>query len=136
MYHSTSCLRNGRLLPDPRVFSHRGIELFRIRSSERRNEISHLADWFSACLSSKEGVDLQCLRDHRNSWAPGQMFNSFSKGVALTAVSIAGVRITLSRITTPQHSISDRSQLVKVHYSNGQFADKTYQWTICRCFLF
>jgi hypothetical protein len=57
-----------------------------------------LADWFSTCLSSKEGIDLQYLHDHRNNLAPGQMFNSFSKEVALTAISIAGVRITLSRI--------------------------------------
>jgi predicted secreted hydrolase len=58
----------------------------------------HLADWFSAHLNSKEDIDLQCLRNSGNSFAQGQMFNSFSRGAALIAVSTAGVRITLSRI--------------------------------------
>jgi hypothetical protein len=58
----------------------------------------HLADWFSARLNSKEGIDLQCLRNSRNCLAQGQIINSFSRRVELTAVSIAGVRITLSRI--------------------------------------
>jgi predicted secreted hydrolase len=51
----------------------------------------HLADWFFARLNSKEDIDLQCLRNSRNSLAQGQMFNSFGKGAALTAVSTAGV---------------------------------------------
>jgi hypothetical protein len=58
----------------------------------------HLADWFSTHLSNKEGIDLQCLRNSRNSLAHGQIINSFSRGVALIAVSTAGVRITSSRI--------------------------------------
>jgi predicted secreted hydrolase len=57
----------------------------------------HLADWFSAHLSSKEDIDLQRLRDHRNNWALGQTINNFSRGVALIAILVAGVRITLSR---------------------------------------
>jgi hypothetical protein len=73
----------------------------------------HLADWFSARLSSKEGIDLQCLRDHRNSWAPGHMFNSFSKEVTLIVVSIAGVRITLSRIVLGPGSLFKGKVLIR-----------------------
>jgi hypothetical protein len=76
--------------------------------------MSHLADWFSARLSSKEGINLQCLRDHHNSWAPGQIFNSFSKEVALTAISIAGVRITLSRIVLSLGSLFKGKALIRI----------------------
>jgi hypothetical protein len=76
--------------------------------------MSHLADWFSAHLSNKEGIDLQCLHDHCNSWAPGQMFNSFSKEVALTAVSIARVRITLSRIFLSPGSVFKGKALIRI----------------------
>jgi hypothetical protein len=55
-----------------------------------------LADSFSACPNSKEGIDLQCFRNSRNSLAQGQMFNKFSREATLIVVSTAGVRITSS----------------------------------------
>jgi hypothetical protein len=58
----------------------------------------HLADWFSARLNSKEGIDLQCLRNSRSSLAQGQIINSFSRRAALIAVSTVGVWITSSKI--------------------------------------
>jgi hypothetical protein len=58
----------------------------------------HLADWFSAHLSNKEGINPQCLCNSRNSLAHGQIINTFSRGATLIAVSTAGVRITSSRI--------------------------------------
>jgi hypothetical protein len=65
----------------------------------------HLADWFSARPNSKEGIDLQCLRNSRNSLAQGQTFNNFSKEATLIVVSIAGVRITLLRIVLGPRSL-------------------------------
>jgi hypothetical protein len=58
----------------------------------------HLADWFSARLNSKEGIDLQCLCNSCHSLAQGQTINNFSRGAALIVVSTTEVRITLSRI--------------------------------------
>jgi hypothetical protein len=77
-----------------------------MRSSERRSGMPHLADWFSARLSSKESIDLQCLHDHRNSWSPGQMFNSFSKEVALIAVSIAKCGSLYQGLSSAQEAFS------------------------------
>jgi hypothetical protein len=70
----------------------------------------HLADWFSACLHSKEGIDLLCLR---NSLASGQTINNFSREVALTAVLIVGVRITLSRIVLGPGNLFKGRVLIK-----------------------
>jgi hypothetical protein len=61
--------RNERPPLDPQLHSHQGIVLSPMRSSERRSGMPHLADWFSARLNSKEGIDLQCLRNSRNSLA-------------------------------------------------------------------
>jgi hypothetical protein len=68
--------------------------LFPVHRSERRSGIPHLADSFSARPNGKEGIDLQCLRNSRNSLAQGQMFNNFSREAALIIVSTAEVRIT------------------------------------------
>jgi hypothetical protein len=73
----------------------------------------YLVDWFSARLNSKEGIDLQCLRNSRNSLAQGQMFNNFSRGAALIAVSTAGVRITLSRIVLGPGSLFKGRVLIR-----------------------
>jgi hypothetical protein len=105
--------RNGRPPQDPRVLSHRGIVLFPMHGSERRSGMPHLADWFSARLNSKENIDLQCLRNSRNSLAQGQMFNSFSRVAALIAVSTAGVRTTLSRIVLDPGSLFKSRVLIK-----------------------
>jgi hypothetical protein len=69
-----------------------------MRNSEHRSGILHLADWFSARLNSKEGIDLQCLCNSRNSLAQGQIINSFSRRAAIIAVSTARVWITSSKI--------------------------------------
>jgi predicted secreted hydrolase len=74
--------------------------------------MAHLGDWFSAHLSSKEDIDLQRLRDHRNNWAPGQTINNFSRG-ALIAVLITGVRITLSRIVLSPGSLFKGRVLIR-----------------------
>jgi hypothetical protein len=61
----------------------------------------YLITWmsqFSTRPNSKEGIDLQCLRNSRNSLAQGQTFNNSSKEATLIVVSIVGVRITLLRI--------------------------------------
>jgi hypothetical protein len=73
----------------------------------------HLADWFSARLNCKEGIDLQCLRNSRNSLAQGQIINSFSRRVALTTISIAGVQITLSRIVLDPGSLFKGRVLIR-----------------------
>jgi hypothetical protein len=56
------------------------------------------ANWSSGCLNSKEGIELLYLRNSRNSLAHGQILDNFNREAALIAVSIAGVRITLSKI--------------------------------------
>jgi hypothetical protein len=73
----------------------------------------HLADLFSARLNSKEGVDLQCLRNSRNSLAHGQIINSFSRRAALIAVSTVGVRIILSRIILDPGSLLKGRVLIR-----------------------
>jgi hypothetical protein len=68
-----------------------------------------LADWFSGCLNNKEGIDLPYLRNNHNNLAHGQMFNKFNREAALIAVSIAGVRITLSEnVRGPENLIKGR----------------------------
>jgi hypothetical protein len=65
----------------------------------------HLADWFSAHPNSKEGIDLQCLHNSRNSLAQGQMFNNFSREATLIVVSTMEVWITLLRIVLSPRSL-------------------------------
>jgi hypothetical protein len=65
----------------------------------------HMADWFSTCPNSKEGIDLQCLHNSHNNLAQGQTFNNFSKEATLIVVSIAGVRIILLRIVLGPRSL-------------------------------
>jgi hypothetical protein len=68
-----------------------------------------LADWFSGHLNNKEGIDLPYLCNNHNNLAHGQMFNKSNRGAALIAVSIAGVRITLSEIVRgPENPIKGR----------------------------
>jgi hypothetical protein len=73
----------------------------------------HLADWFSARLNSKEDIDLQCLRNSRNSLAQGQTFNNFRRGAALIAILTAGVRITLSKIVLGPGSLFKGRVLIR-----------------------
>jgi hypothetical protein len=65
----------------------------------------HLVDWISTHPNSKEGIDLQCLRNSRNSLAQGQMFNNFSREAALIVVSTVGVRITSSETVLGSRSL-------------------------------
>jgi hypothetical protein len=65
---------------------------------EHHSGMLRLADWFSGRLNSQEGIDLSYLRNSHNNLAQGQMFNKSNREVALIAVSIAGVRITSSKI--------------------------------------
>jgi hypothetical protein len=68
-----------------------------------------LADWFSGHLNNKEGIDLPYLRNNHNNLAHSQMFNKSNREVALIAISIAGVRITLSEIVRdPENLIKGR----------------------------
>jgi hypothetical protein len=71
----------------------------------------HLADSFSAHPNSKEGIDLQCLR---NSLAQGQMFNKFIREVALIVVSTAEVRITSSEIVLGPRSLFKGRILIRI----------------------
>jgi hypothetical protein len=73
----------------------------------------HLADWFSTRLNSKEGIDLPCLRNSHSSLAQGQTINNFSRGVALIAVLIAGLRITLSKIVLGPGSLFKGRVLIR-----------------------
>jgi hypothetical protein len=73
----------------------------------------HLADWFSARLNSKEGIDLPCLRNRHSSLAQGQTINNFNREVALIAVLIAEVRITLSRIVLSPRSLFKGKVLIR-----------------------
>jgi hypothetical protein len=73
----------------------------------------HLADWFSAHLNSKEGIDLPCLYNSRSSLAQGQTINNFSRGAALIVVLIAGVRINLSRIVLGPGSLFKGKALIR-----------------------
>jgi hypothetical protein len=73
----------------------------------------HLADWFSARLNSKEGIDLPYLRNSRSSLAQGQIINSFSKEAALIAVSTAGARTTLSKIVLSPGSLFNGRVLIR-----------------------
>jgi hypothetical protein len=84
-----------------------------MRNSKHHSGMLHLADWFSARLNSKEGIDLPCLRNSRNSLAQGQTFNNFSKGVALITVSTAGMRITLSKIVLGPGSLFKGRVLIR-----------------------
>jgi hypothetical protein len=74
----------------------------------------HLADLFSAHPNNKEGIDLQCLRNSRNSLAQGQTFNNFSKEAALIVVSIAGLRIILLRIVLGPRSLFKGRILIRI----------------------
>jgi hypothetical protein len=65
---------------------------------EHHSGMLRLADWFSGRLNSKEDIDLPFLRNNHNNLAHGQMFNKSNREATLIAVSIAGVRITLSEI--------------------------------------
>jgi hypothetical protein len=98
---------------DPRALSHRGIVLFPMHSSKRRSGILHLADLFSACPNSKEGIDLQCLRNSRNSLVQGQMFNNFSREAALIVVSTVGVWITSSETVLGSRSLFQGRILIR-----------------------
>jgi hypothetical protein len=73
----------------------------------------HLADWFSARLNSKEGIDLPCLRNSHSSLAQGQTINNFNREVALIAVLIAGVWITLSKIILGPRSLFKGRVLIR-----------------------
>jgi hypothetical protein len=74
----------------------------------------HRADWFSARRNSKEGIDLQCLRNNRSSLAQGQTINSFSRRAALIVVSTAGVQITLSKIVLGPGSLFKGRVLIRI----------------------
>jgi hypothetical protein len=68
-----------------------------------------LADWFSGHLNNKEGIDLPYLLNNHNNLAHGQMFNKSNREAAIIAVSITGVRITLSGIVRgPENPIKGR----------------------------
>jgi hypothetical protein len=73
----------------------------------------HLADWFSAHLNSKMGIDLPCLRNSHSSLAQGQTINNFNREVALIAVLIVGVRITISRIVLGPGSLFKGRVLIR-----------------------
>jgi hypothetical protein len=73
----------------------------------------YLADWFSTCLNSKEGIDLPCLRNSHSSLAQGQTINNFNREVALITVLIVGVRITLSRIVLGPGSLFKGRVLIR-----------------------
>jgi hypothetical protein len=90
--------RNEEFSLDPRVFNHRGIDLFGMHRPERCSGMPHLADLFSTRPNNKEDTDLQCLRNSHSSLAHGQMLNNFNREAAPIVVSIAVVRTTLSRI--------------------------------------
>jgi hypothetical protein len=75
--------------------------------------MSHLADWFSARLSRKEGIDLPFLRNSRNSLAQGQIINSFNKEAALIIVSTAGVRTISSKIALGPGSLFKSRVLIR-----------------------
>jgi hypothetical protein len=90
--------RNEGFPLDPRVFNHRGIDLFGMHHPERHSGMPHLADLFFACPNNKEDIDLQCLRNSRNNLAHGQMLKNFNREAAPITVSIAVVRTTLSKI--------------------------------------
>jgi hypothetical protein len=79
--------------------------IFPTHSSEHPSGMPHLVDSFSARLNSKEGIDLQCLRNSRNSLTQGQLFNNFSREATLIIVSIVGVRITLLRTVLGSRSL-------------------------------
>jgi hypothetical protein len=74
----------------------------------------HLADLSSGHPNSKEDIDLQCLRNSRNSLAHGQMLNNFNREAALIVVSIAGVRITSSKIVLGPRSLSKGRILIRI----------------------
>jgi hypothetical protein len=74
----------------------------------------HLADLSSGHPNSKEDIDLQCLRNSRNSLTHGQMLNNFNREAALIAVSIAGVRITSSEIVLSPRSLSKGRILIRI----------------------
>jgi hypothetical protein len=74
----------------------------------------HLADWFLGRLSSQEDIDLQCLRNNRNSLAHGQMLNNFNREAAPIAVSIAVVRTTLSKIVRGLGSLIKGKILIRI----------------------
>jgi hypothetical protein len=73
----------------------------------------HLADWFSTRLNSKEGIDLPCLHNSHSSLAQGQTVNNFNREVALIAVLITGVRITLLRIVLGPGSLFKGRVLIR-----------------------
>jgi hypothetical protein len=79
---------------------------------ERHSEILCLADWFSGCLSNKEGIDLPYLHSNHNKLAHSQIFNKSNKEAALIAVSIAGVQITSSELVRgPGNLIKGKAQI-------------------------
>jgi hypothetical protein len=68
-----------------------------------------LVDWFSGRPNSKEGIDLPFLCNNYNSLAHGQLFNKCHREAAITAVSIAEVRIISSEIVhAPRDLIKGR----------------------------
>jgi hypothetical protein len=77
----------------------------------------HLADSFSARLNSKEGIDLQCLRNSHSSLAQGQIINSFSRGATLIAVSTVGVWTTLSKIVVGPESLIKGRVLIRTTWA-------------------
>jgi hypothetical protein len=61
-----------------------------------------------------EDTDLQCLRNSRSSLAYGQMLNNFNREAAPIAVSIAVVRITLSKIVRGPGSLIKGKVLIRI----------------------
>jgi hypothetical protein len=94
---------------DLRAFNPCGIDSFRMHRLKRHSGLLHSADWFSGRLNNKEGIDLPYLRNNHNNLVHGQMFNKSNREAALIAISIAGVRITSSKIVrSPGNLIKGR----------------------------
>jgi hypothetical protein len=87
---------------------------------ERHSGMLRLADWFSGSLNNKEGIDLPYLRNNHNNLAHGQMFNKSNREAALIAVSIAGVRITLSEIVRGLGNLIKDRILIRVIRSRAR----------------
>jgi hypothetical protein len=73
-----------------------------------------LVDWFSGRPNSKEGTDLLFLHNNRNNLAHGQIFNKCNREAAISAVSIAVVRIILSGIVRGPRNLTKGRVLLRV----------------------
>jgi hypothetical protein len=106
--------RKEKLLLDPRVLNHQGIELFLTPRSEHHRGMPRLADWFLGRPNNKASIDLPYLHNNNSNLAQDQMCNKLHKEAVIIAVSIVGVQTISSGIVRSPRNLTKDKVLIRV----------------------